>query len=335
MISTGEQFGRWTVIGLDGDGLRAMCRCSCGTEKLVWIRHLHTGRSRSCLPCSGTPLDLAGQRFGKLVAVRQLGRGKGGVRWLCECDCGNTLDVRAGQLRYKTRSCGCSRRHDLQVGQRFGALVVLALSPTKARHAMWRCRCDCGATAIVAGGKLQTGHTTSCGCKALKHGHWTGGKPSPTYTSWQAMWDRCTRKGHPAFNRYGGRGIGVCERWSDFPAFLADMGERPAGKTLDRIDNDRGYEPGNCRWATAEEQQGNRSTARLLTCGGHTRTVAEWSRAVGILASTISDRILRGWSVAEALSAPSATAKRRAITPPATRRCASSTMAAPAKAVAP
>lgn len=92
----------------------------------------------------------------------------------------------------------------------------------------------------------------------LSHGHWLGGKASPTYRTWTCMRSRCENKSNPSYNNYGGKGITVCERWKTFALFLADMGERPAGKTIDRLDNTKGYYKSNCKWSTMKEQAQNR-----------------------------------------------------------------------------
>jgi len=158
---------------------------------------------------------------------------------------------------------------------RFGMLKVLREAPPvykpygRMRKAF--VLCDCGAETIADVGDLLKGGTTSCGCMrstraaklrdvSLKHSHtWAGGK-SPEYRIWQSMKTRCFNPKHVKFSNYGGRGITVCQRWKDsFPAFLEDMGLRPdPSLTLDRINNDGDYEPANCRWATASEQNSNR-----------------------------------------------------------------------------
>jgi hypothetical protein len=117
---------------------------------------------------------------------------------------------------------------------------------------------------------------------------------TPTYVSWASIAPRCGNPNHPAYPRYGGRGITVCERWASFENFLADMGERPAGLSLDRIDNNGNYEPGNCRWATPKEQSSNREGTRLIAWQGETLCVKEWSRRTGVSNATILCRLARG-----------------------------------------
>ena len=153
-------------------------------------------------------------------------------------------------------------------GRVFNRLSVLSYAgytrvPSGRKQHFWLCECECGNVKHINSGALSAGITKSCGCrrsavskaKATKHGAYG----TPTHNTWRGMKQRCFNAMHRAFEYYGGRGISVCDRWNDsFDSFLSDMGERPDGMSLDRINNDGNYEPDNCRWATPKQQANNR-----------------------------------------------------------------------------
>ncbi|MFC4727114.1 hypothetical protein [Coralloluteibacterium thermophilus] len=142
----------------------------------------------------------------------------------------------------------------------------------------------------------------ACTGQSVIHGHKRRRKQTPTYTSWNAMLARCQRPSCPSYQWYGGAGVRVCDRWQVFANFLADMGERPEGTTLDRIDNSRGYEPGNCRWSTPRQQSQNRSCVRPISFRGKSMTLREWAEKAGIKRSTLAQRIyVYRWPIEKAL----------------------------------
>ncbi len=199
----------------------------------------------------------------------------------------------------------------VQVGNRFGRLVVIGLAPPRGKQKnrkSWLVRCECGTLKTVEQGNLTRNRrpTRSCGClqgKLTKHNHCSNGS-SPTYVSWRAMWTRCKRRKNSNYYLYGGAGITVCGRWRSFEFFLADMGERPGGCTLDRIDGIGNYIPENCRWATRKQQMRNRRDNRLIAHDGQTLCLAEWNERLKMGKDTLGGRLRRGWPVHRALTTP-------------------------------
>lgn len=181
------------------------------------------------------------------------------------------------------------------IGKNFGKLTVISEAGSKNRNKLWKCICECGGTAVTSTAHLNSGHTKSCGCdrgiSRRRHGHTIGSKTS-TYRAWVSMRDRCSNPKLKQWKDWGGRGIKVCDRWLKFENFLEDMKEKPSPKhTIERINNDGNYEPGNCRWATKFEQGQNTRRLRMIEFNGETRSLSEWSRHLGINLQTLSHRI--------------------------------------------
>lgn len=249
-----------------------------------------------------------GTRFGRIVTLEPSTRVMN--KLLCRCDCGTEKMIRLQHLMQgRIKSCGCLMAiNHVPAGTRFGLLVTL-VDGTQA-HQRVPCTCDCGKTKEFTVSwltyrhlKKRTSQPVHCGCLMIKHGL-SAAKP-PEYGVWQAMVQRCTNPNNQAFHCYGGRGITVCNRWREFLTFYADMGQRPSAEhSIDRINNDGNYEPGNCRWATREVQDQNTSRIRRLEVNGITRTIAEWSKATGMPRSAIWSRLNMGWTAEEVITRP-------------------------------
>jgi len=195
-------------------------------------------------------------------------------------------------------------------GRKFGSWTVVRLAGTNQHHQkMWTCKCDCGVVRDVVGYTLVTGGSSNCGKSGehpYKHGDCIDGKVTPEYATWNKMIQRCENKKSSAYRNYGGRGITVCERWHDFQNFIDDVGRKPSKEhSLDRMNNAKGYERSNCRWATREEQMRNTRRNRIVAYKRVTKTLIEWAEDVGISYATLWQRLeVLGWSVERALEEP-------------------------------
>lgn len=202
-------------------------------------------------------------------------------------------------------------------GKVYGKLTVLRhLGRRKSKSgkssAMFvECRCECGRVAEFRSGSLQEGDTTTCGCSkgyalgipsSIQHGL----SRTPEYTAWIRMRRACYDKGNASYDDYGGRGIAVCDRWlNSFENFLADMGPRPSAEhSVDRMKNDLGYSPDNCRWATRSEQARNRRSSKMLEYNGETKTMADWAESFDIPYRLMKTRVRHGWPMEKIATQP-------------------------------
>ena len=196
-------------------------------------------------------------------------------------------------------------------GKEFNYLLVQKRSGSnKQGRSTWECLCKCGTTIIATGSLLVSGNVQSCGCFKIekmkingKQRRTHGMKKTPEYTAWRNMKDRCYNKKDKNFKTYGGRGITVCEQWrNSFENFLKDMGKKPSKKhSLDRVDNNKGYSPDNCKWVTMQEQSNNRRSNKRISFQGITMTIAQWARFRGITYPALAQRIRNNWDIAKAL----------------------------------
>lgn len=199
-------------------------------------------------------------------------------------------------------------RRQYSVGDVFGRLTLLAYAA--GRKCLYRCAC--GTEKLLDRHAVARLATKSCGCLnaelasahlkrvSTKHGRHI----DPAYKCWSSMRERCNNPANLNYSSYGGRGIKVCRRWDSFALFLVDMGPRPSGMSIERKDNDRGYSPENCVWATMKTQAENRRNTVLLTHNGETRTLSAWAAAMGAHPSTLAKRLAAGMPLAQAIERP-------------------------------
>ncbi len=187
-------------------------------------------------------------------------------------------------------------------GKSFARLFVIGERGTGPHgRTLWLCRCDCGKRVVVTTGELNGSKVKSCGC--LRHEQPNNSKrthglsKTRAYLIWRKMVDRCTNPQNKAWAYYGGRGIGVCQRWRVFENFLSDMGNPPVGKMLDRTDNNKGYKQSNCRWVTRKEQMRNKRNNKFLTLNGQTMCFAAWAEKLKVSPYVIA-RMARNQQIA-------------------------------------
>ena len=194
-------------------------------------------------------------------------------------------------------------------GRVFERLTVIGLegcrpSSSGTSKRIYRCRCECGKEITTSSSSLLGGHSGSCGCLGrdrrraanTKHGQAPRGHVTVEYRTWLDMLDRCRRVGHISYPNYGARGITVCERWMMFENFVADMGLRPWGGSIDRIDPNGNYEPSNCRWLPRSEQNRNKRTNHVIEIDGERAILAVWVQRSPASLATIIRRLAAGWS---------------------------------------
>jgi len=198
-----------------------------------------------------------------------------------------------------------TNRIDLS-GKTFGRLFVTGKTKLEKEVLFWECICNCGTICFVRGQQLRIGKTLSCGClhrdMTSKASYIHGMSHKQIHNIWCSIKQRCNNVKNSSYHNYGGRGITICDEWLDFDRFYSDMGECPAGMTIDRIDNDKGYFKENCHWATRKEQANNRRNGKKIEFNGVEKTQAEWEDFLSLPRGIIWGRLNRGWSIERALT---------------------------------
>ena len=327
---TGKRFGKLLVVSRAENNKNGNtmwnCICDCGSTKVALGYDLTHGRTTSC-GCglgrpgvaSGKRINLTGKRFGHLTVLGlDDEKSKNGILvWRCQCDCGNTVAVRGGNLKSgNVKSCGCNNyrkttQKDL-TGRKFGRLTVIEKSGKKDNRITWRCKCECGKEKIVPGAYLISGRTKSCGClyaenrkkpKRITHGK----TKTRIYREYRSMIVRCTQNYHNK-DAYYSRGISVCQEWNEKEVGFMRFFEWAINNgysddlTLDRIDVNGNYSPENCRWVTMKVQQNNRRDNIMIEYNGKTQTMKQWCEELGLNYGMVRARKQRGWEVPELFS---------------------------------
>lgn len=250
--------------------------------------------------------DLTGKKFGRLTVIKENGRTNGKrklVKWICRCECGNIVE-RTGKALKTSKNSGCDNckfiREDL-TGKRYGKIKVVSMKGHEKGSIIWNCVCDCGKELEISTSRLNSGHVQSCGCtkkeRMIKQNTLHGKSHTRLYKIWIGMKKRCYNPSSNAYERYGGRGIGVCQEWlNDFMSFYNWSMENGYNDNLsiDRIDVNGNYEPSNCRWATIDEQSSNKRDTVYYEMFGLNKPLTEWCKYAEIKYSRAYQRFKNG-----------------------------------------
>lgn len=250
-------------------------------------------------------LDLAGKTFGELrVSAFSHIDEKGGSCWECSCVCGVTKTIRGSILvSGGAKSCGCLRTAQrdswrASIGETINGWTCLEFIGRTGNHHTFLWEHLCGERRVIKGTTLRSGRQAKCLCEPKSTRKGTGKFHTPTRLTHKAMISRCTNPAHEAYPRYGGAGITLDQRWHDYNEFVKDMGERPDGLELDRIDNSKGYYKDNCRWVTRQENLRNTSVNVWVCFRGKEMTLVELSEISEVSYATLRARIFKyGWDV--------------------------------------
>lgn len=255
----------------------------------------------------GVHEDLTGKKYGHLTVLRRAENKNNRVYWRCKCDCGNEVDVISTNLKSGQKThCGCLRKGNIE-GQKFGKLTAICIvGKDKYKVNIWKCKCDCGNYKNVSYANLKAGKTKSCGCLMNKGRYIHGLYGNRIRNIYMKMKNRCYCKTSKSFPNYGGRGIDICDDWlgknglENFYKWSVENGYNE-NLSIDRIDNNKGYSPNNCRWTDIKTQQNNRRNNIIIEYKNKKQTLKQWCDELGSNYKTALRRFNKGFSTEEIL----------------------------------